>query len=263
MDDIYKTASTERIVKLNEDDAAPPDGYLDLFAEARLLWDDTYIYIFVKVVDDEISSSSENSYENDSVEFFFDGDNSKSPEFMDDEVQVRIEYQDGDYETLYDSFPEGSEGAVADWENPVGDGFGYAVEVAIPLEGLSIDTEEGNVFGFEIQINDRDNEIRENIFRWWGASNDAWHWANLWGEAELTNYWADDALYIPLAYSNPVIDGVLDEIWMECAPAIESSTYVFTSSDVVDGSYTEIEAWEDCQMEFRVMMDSYYLYFLV
>jgi hypothetical protein len=258
MDVIYYAASTERVVIEDVSDATPVESYLDLFASARLLWDANNIYIFVKVVDDEISSTSANSWENDSVEYFFDGDNSKTFESMDgvDDIQLRIEYQDQDDETRYDSFPVGSEGAVADWENLSGDAFGYAVECAIPLEGLSIAAEEGTVIGFELQINDRDNEMREHMFRWWGNSNDAWHWCHLWGEAELIGYTAGDVMVIPMASAAPVVDGVLDDLWVNESVSIESGTYVFQNADVVDASYTEIEEWQDAQMEFRLMWNA-------
>lgn len=263
MDDIWKAASTELIVKLNQDDAAPPDDYLDLFATGRVMWDDTNLYIFVKVVDDEISSSSANSYENDSVEYFFDGDNSKVVEAFDgvDDVQTRIEYQDGSDVSLYDTWPvpEEVEGAVADWENLDGDAFGYAVEVAVSLSSLSI--EPGQIFGFELQVNDRDNEARENMYRWWGISNDAWHWAHIWGEAELINWMADDIMPVAQLPSAPVIDGVEDDVWKDIME-IHQGTYVFMNGDVVDGSFTEITDWMDAQLDFRLgwMADGFYVF---
>ncbi|MFC1569742.1 sugar-binding protein [bacterium] len=257
MDEIYYIASTERIMKLNQDDAAPPDSYLDLFASARLLWDVDYIYVFVKVVDDEISFSSANSYENDSVEYFFDADNSKSFEGVDgvNDMQIRIGYG-SDEEPWFDNYPSGSESVVVDWENPDGEAAGYIIETAFPLTGLDIDPDIGSTIGFELQVNDRDNETRENMFRWWGVSNDAWHWAHLWGEATLSGYTAYDVMCVPMASTAPVIDGVLDDVWVDESVAIESGTYVFTNDDIVDGSFAEIEAWEDAQLEFRLMWDS-------
>jgi len=250
MDDIYKTASTERVVRINEDDAALPDSYLDLFAEARLMWDETHLYVFVKVVDDEISCSSQNSYENDSVEYFFDGDNSKTTEALDgmDDVMVRIEYCESDY--IDGPWLEEMEYGVADWENPAGDASGYSIEAAFPLDDIYIDAESGHVFGFELQINDRDHEARENMARWWGNSNDAWHWAHLWGTAELNDYTADEVMGMMCHCDRPEIDGVMDEVWNDMA-AIESATQIFYTEDVEDGSFTEITDWKDIQMEFR------------
>lgn len=263
MDDIYFAASTQRIVIVDNADAAPPDSYLDLFATGRLLWDDTNLYIFIKVVDDEVSSSSANSYENDSAEIYFDAGDDKADTYGEDDVQTRIEYQDGDDETLYDSCPEGTEGATADWENPDGDAFGYTIEVAYPLAGLSIDAEEGTIFGFEIQVNDRDNEARENMYRFWGNDNMAWQQPSLFGTAELIGYVADDVMGIPMATSAPEIDGVLEDAWIDQSVSIDMGTYVFTNADAVDGSFTEIEEWEDAQMDFRAMWDADALYLWV
>ena len=263
MDDIWFAASTERVVQLNQDDASEP-GYLDLFAEARLLWDYDYIYIYVKVVDDEISCSSQNAYENDSVEFFVNGDGVILPDGeIFDEVQIRIEYQDQDNAATYDMTPGGSEGAVEDWNNPEGDASGYAVEAAFPLAGLNIQPEAGHVFGFELQINDRDDDALENVYRWWSTSNEVWHDAGYWGRAELSDYPAHDVLCVPMASSAPVIDGDLDVIWTDQSVSIESGTYVFEQGDLPGSPYAEIIAWEDLQMEFRLMWDTDALYLWV
>ena len=263
MDEIWYTATTERIVKPDAAEGSPPDDYLDLFSTMRLMWDDTSLYLFIKVVDDEISSSSANSYENDGVEIYFDGDNSKTPGTYDgvDDLQTRIEYQDGDDVYMYDSVPDGTEGAVADWANMDGDAFGYIIEVQYPLAELNIDAESGSIFGFEVQINDRDNQNRETLYRWWGTDNNAWNDASLFGTAELIGYQADDYLNIPYTATPPEIDGVLDPVWQSGAPPIYQGTYVFTNGGVVGGQYFEIYKWEDAQMEFRTLWDDDFFYF--
>jgi len=267
MDMIWYTASYERIGIMDADDVAPPDGYLDLFCSARLMWDDDYLYTFVKVVDDEVSSTSANSWENDSFEIFFDADNSKG-EAMDgvDDDQLRIEYQDGSDNTLYDSVlgsgtAAGTEGATADWENPAGDAYGYIVEAAWPIDIIGL--APGEVFGFEMQINERDAEARVNMFRWYGLNNDTWNSPDLWGEAELVDYPAGDALSIPATDAAPVIDGVLDDPWVDNAYPVEAGTYVFSTNDVVGTEYTEIEDWEDLQMNFSTLWDATSLYVFV
>jgi len=255
MDAVYYTASTERIMKPDAAVGVPPDGYLDLFCESRVLWDDPYLYIFIKVVDDEISSSSPNSYENDGAEIYFDAGNDKTEQYDMDDWQCRIEFQDGSDATLYDHCPDYTEAATAKWEAIDGDASGYAIEVAFPLGRLQIDPKEGSVFGFEIQINDRDNDTCETMVRWWGTDNRAWTDPSLFGTAELVWYWANTKLNIMELYPPPEIDGVLDESW-EDIMTIESGTYVYTNADVVDGSFTEIQYWNDLQMEFKAGMDS-------
>ncbi|MBN2102963.1 T9SS type A sorting domain-containing protein [bacterium] len=258
MDVVYWAASTERCVKL-DGESIEVDGYLDLFVESRVLWDDTNLYIFIKVVDDELSSSSANSYENDSAEIYFDAGNDKETTYGADDVQTRIELQDGSDASLYDSCPEGTEAATAEWEAIDGDAFGWILEVAFPLDPLGIVAEEGEVFGFEIQINDRDNESREHMYRWWGTDNMAWQDPSLFGTAELIGYEADDVLNIGPAPAALEVDGELDAAWQD-VPVIEAGTYVYTNADQVDGSFTEIEEWEDLQMEFRAAWDADALY---
>ncbi|MBN2105213.1 T9SS type A sorting domain-containing protein [bacterium] len=262
MDELYKTASSERLVKLNEDDSALPDNYSDLFAQARLLWDEDNLYAFVKVVDDEISTDSENPYENDSVEIMVDGNNSKVFQGRDqDDTLIRIEYQDA-MVTAVDNAPEGMAFAVADCQYPAG-ASGYAVEAAFPLNSLNIGGEAGTIFGLEIQVNDRDSRVRENVIRWWGASDDAWFWAHLWGEAELTDYMADTVLTILGNYRGaPVIDGILDELWKDTAPEIDQGTYVFLNNGIGWNGYKELDLWDDAQMSYRAMVyaDAFYFW---
>ncbi|MBN2104611.1 T9SS type A sorting domain-containing protein [bacterium] len=258
MDVVYWAASTERCIKL-DGESMEVDGYLDLFVESRVLWDDTNLYIFIKVVDDELSSSSANSYENDSAEIYFDAGNDKDTTYGADDVQTRIELQDGSDATLYDSCPEGTEAATDEWEAIDGDAFGWILEVAFPLEPLSIAAEEGEVFGFEIQINDRDNESREHMYRWWGTDNMAWQDPSLFGTAELIGYEADEVLNMLPLESLLDIDGVMDAAWKDI-PAIHAGTYVYTNNDVVDGSFTEIEFWEDLQMTFKTCWDFKHFY---
>jgi len=258
MDAIYWSASTERVI-VPDPEVNEPDGYLDCFGEARLLWDDTYIYVYVKVVDDELSSSSANNYENDGIEVYFDAGNDKDETYGEDDVQTRIELQDEDDVTRYDNCPEGTIGATYEWEALDGDAFGYAIEVAYPLESLSIDAADGEEFGFEIQINDRDNEQRDTMLRWWGNDNMAWQNPSLFGTAELIGYGADEVLNIDRADTLLDIDGVMDAAWKDI-PTIHAGTYVYNDNDGIDGTFTEIEAWEDLQMEFKMCWDLKHVY---
>jgi hypothetical protein len=217
-----------------------------------------YLYIFIKVVDDEVSSTSANSYENDSAEIYIDGDDSKGEAYDGiDDVQTRIEYQDGSDASLYD-LASGDvaitvEGATGDWEAIDGDAFGYTIEAAYALTDLGVDMEVGTMFGFEVQINDRDNEARETMLRWWGNDNMAWQQPSLFGDAELVAYVADDIMNIMKAPALTV-DGVLDDAWKD-VPSINMSTYVYTNADAVDGSFTEIEEWWDAQLWFKLGWD--------
>jgi len=260
MDAIYWSASTERVI-VPDPEVNEPDGYLDCFGEARIMWDDTNIYVFVKVVDDELSSSSENNYENDGIEVYFDAGNDKDATYGEDDVQTRIELQDEDDVTQYDSCPEGTVGATAEWEALDGDAFGFAIEVAYPLEGLSIAAEAGEEFGFEIQINDRDNEQRDTMLRWWGNDNMAWQDPSLFGTAVLIDYEANEILNIPAAVA-PTVDGELDAAWVD-VPVIEAGTYVYQNDGVPGGQFVEIEENDDLQMEFRAGWAADAMYFWV
>jgi len=263
MDDLYKTASSERLVKLNQDDTAPPESYSDLSAHARLLWDNEKLYVFIKVVDDKIHSDSGQSYENDCVEYLVDGNNSKLFQDRDmDDMLIRIEYQDDSVDDV-DNPPDEIEFAVADWENPVGSASGYTVEAAFPLKSLNIDSEAGVIFGLEIQVNDSDIGTCENIIRWWGTSSHAWHWAHLWGEAELADYTADTTFNIFGNYLGaPVIDGVLEKLWVDGSAEIYQGDHVTQNNGFPWNEYIETDTWDDAQMCFRAMVyaDAFYFW---
>jgi hypothetical protein len=283
LDDIWYSASFERVVKLDEADTTPPEGYLDLFASMRVMWDDNNLYLFLHVVDDLIRTDAANPYENDSWEFYFDANNSKTPGAYDgvDDLQLRIEYHDVDYHGMNvdyggaTSWNFDTTGVVfnpdKDWERathrtdplgtPVGDAIGWNLEVSIPLEALQIEPEVGSLFGFDVQLNENDTGARDDMYRWWATSNDEWHWAELFGEAELTGYVADDYLKVPQTTAAPVIDGVLDDAWLDNSVLIQADEMNLRNGATIPAEFTDLEFWDDLQVAYRVMWDETAYYF--
>ena len=45
-------------------------------AQAKVMWDEDYLYILANVTDDQIDASSENAWTRDGIEIFLDEDNS-------------------------------------------------------------------------------------------------------------------------------------------------------------------------------------------
>jgi hypothetical protein len=272
MDDVWKCASTERMIKVCVDDAAGPDNYNDMFATARAMWDEENIYLFLQATDDLISTSLANRYENDSFEFYFDGDLSQATSYDNwDDIQIRVMWTDTEItdftartDNVYD--PTGSVIGLCEWEYPeLTDGDapkGWNCEVKLPLGPLDIEGEAGSLFGFETQLNENDeNGARENMLRWWGYSNNGWNNPSVFGVATLSDYIASPTLKIVKAKTAPTIDGDLDAAWI--APQIDMTTFVVREGETVPSGFAELDDSTDCYMSFRAMWDDDNLYFFV
>lgn len=165
------------------------DDWWDAQMDFRVTWDDDNLYMFYNFIDDIINTEGGN-HEYDGVEIYFDADNSKTEESYDGVDDVQLRFNLG--ETELDQIDIGYGGA-ADWgltkdamayvaqENDAGDG--WDLEISIPLDDLQL--VPGEVFGFDAQMNDADDETRDIMRRWWSDNNDEWHHAHLFGEAVL------------------------------------------------------------------------------
>jgi hypothetical protein len=165
--------------------AANRETWWDLWAGFRLLWDDENLYVWVNVNDDSINPGTD--WQNDSVEFYFDGDNSKTPGDYDafDDSQVRFNF--GETTPAEVNFGGGKTwgGTTSDnWEYIfVETEVGYNLELKIPLADIRLDIGPDLEFGFDIQLNDADETTRDMVYRWWTDDDNAWQDASLFGTA--------------------------------------------------------------------------------
>ena len=83
LDDVWSQAQEYRTEVMIEDENG---AYCDF----RLLWDENHVYVFAKVYDDLISTSSSEAHMQDSIEFFLDENNSKKEYYERDDAQYRI-----------------------------------------------------------------------------------------------------------------------------------------------------------------------------
>jgi hypothetical protein len=67
----------------------------DLSGHARVLWDDSCIYLLAKVTDDIKIDDSSTPYNDDIVEFYFDTDYSHATSYDSDDVQFSFLWNDG------------------------------------------------------------------------------------------------------------------------------------------------------------------------
>lgn len=175
---------------LTESDLSKQDDYTDARFSFRTGWDDENIYLFASVLDDMYYDLTTN-HTSDGVELFFDADNSKTFEAYDqvDDVQLRINHADL---TSADIDISGGSRAPANVTKDninfvvMDTAVGYDMEIAIPLADLALPAESGHVFGFDLFLNDADEDVRDNIRNYWSGNNDNWRYAHLFGEAVLT-----------------------------------------------------------------------------
>ncbi len=130
----------------------------------KALWDENNIYVFIKVKDNKLSKKSSNSYEQDSVEVFIDENNNKSTNYLDDDAQYRL-----NYENEFSS--RGNAAKIKSKAVVIKDG--YNVEVKIPLQFIKGST--GTKIGFDLQINDDSGSgQRDSISKWNDPTNESY-----------------------------------------------------------------------------------------
>jgi endo-1,4-beta-xylanase len=135
-------------------------------ATAFVLWDEDALYVYMEVNDPVLSEASDTVYMQDSIEVFVDENNNKTTFYQEDDGQYRVSY------TNRQSF--GSTGSVDGFESAaqIIEG-GYAVEVKIPYR--TITPQEGDVIGFDLQVNDdQGSGARDSITKWNDPTNNSW-----------------------------------------------------------------------------------------
>lgn len=140
--------------------------------KAKTLYDDEYFYILVDVTDFNLDDSSYNEHEKDSVEVYLDQGNEKNAFFDNNDYHYRVNYKG---KVTYGTVPtqEGFEGKVTSST------MGYIIECAIPLEKA---VKEGQVMGFEVQINDAASGRRQSISKFNDPTDNSYSEPAGWGE---------------------------------------------------------------------------------
>lgn len=154
----------------------------DLSGNIRFLWDNTNIYFYAEITDDAKQNDSDNSYEDDAIEIYFDINNDKATTYGTNDVQYSFGWNDG---TVVGSLPSGR--AITGIEYvAVSTTNGYVVEGSIPWTTLQGTPQVGQLIGIDFMINDDDNGTgRDGKLSWNAATDDAWQNPSLFGTAKL------------------------------------------------------------------------------
>ena len=156
-DDVWKKASEMKINIYIEGKGA--------YGIAKALWDDGNLYVLVKVADAKLSKASRNAYEQDTVEIFIDEKNNKSVDYLEDDVQYRINYEN---EMTVKGTPSDIQSAAMVTKD------GYTVEAKIPLRFAK--PASGTTVGFDLQINDDSTGtgVRDSYSKWNDPTNETY-----------------------------------------------------------------------------------------
>ena len=154
----------------------------DLSGTAKFLWDNDYLYLLANVIDDVKINDSQNTYEDDNVEFYFDIDNDKATTYGANDVQYSFAWNDG---TSVGTLPTGRSTTginyvVTEKSN------GYTVEARIPWTTLQATPSINQTIGLDFMINDDDDGTGRDAKLSWNASEDqAWQNPSFFGTAKL------------------------------------------------------------------------------
>lgn len=192
----------------------PIDG-TDFSAEIYVGYDDDNLYVAVRKVDDLLNddtaapgSENGNTWQDDSVEVFVDGDNSNYPERDTAGAKPEGWSTGGQYVVTINNAYRHAEagnpsyGPDADWYGlaEINDAGNYEFEFRISLSLLG-NPQPGDIIGFDIAINDDDSggASTDNQYTWAGATHEESTYGNLvLGPREYT---------APNVTTAPTVDG--------------------------------------------------------
>ncbi|MBN2009821.1 CotH kinase family protein [candidate division KSB1 bacterium] len=246
MDGIWLSAPEMTFNTYVEDfglDLAAMSRWDDLQMSYRTMWDENNIYLYVSVIDQSVQTPSSNEWENDGIEIYFDGDNSKNDE--------NTGYDENDLHWTYvygcDEGEPGAEHAEHAWQKTE---LGYDLEIRIPADDLSFDLTANHAYGFEVQINDNDGNNRDDIAKWWSSSDNTWLDPSLFGTAKLIGQSGALAVYLTSPAPNSTV--------------IAGDDLVISAEVVIDkGSVSKVEflnendkIGEDTQAPFGMVLNN-------
>lgn len=154
----------------------------DLSGTAKFIWDNSYLYVFAEITDNNKQNDSPNSWNDDAVEIYLDINNDKAGSYGANDVQYTFGWNDG---TVVGSLPSGRSTTGITYTALSTTG-GYIVEARIPWSTVQASPAEDQLIGIEFMINDDDNGgDRDKKLSWTSTSDDAWQIPSMFGTAKL------------------------------------------------------------------------------
>ena len=186
VDDVWSIATEQDI--LNTTSGSAPSGPADCSGKWRVLWDWEYIYALVVVRDEVLNNDSgtDSKWNDDSVEFYVDGDNSKGSTCDENDHQYTCRWNNAELETP-SAYHNGEPSLVGFEYAIVTTGNGYIYEVRIPWTSImGTGPTTGQEIGIEVFINDDDDGgDGDTQIGWYGTEENGWQTPSMWATAQL------------------------------------------------------------------------------
>jgi endo-1,4-beta-xylanase len=173
IDDVWSVASEQEMP--NTVNGSAPSGPADASCKWRVLWDYEHIYALA-IVRDETLNMDSGDWNDDSIEFYVDGDNSKGGSVDNNDHQYTVRWNNEEIETpsaLHNGEPSivGFEYAI------VTTGSGYIYEVRIPWTSIIAEPPvAGDLIGIDMFYNDDDDGGgRDTQIAWHSEEGAGWN----------------------------------------------------------------------------------------
>lgn len=146
-----------------------------------LVWDDSYLYVAASVQDANLYANGANPWDNDAIEIFLDGNNSKGVTYDANDIQIIKQYNSPSIWTSRDV-------SISPIVNAVkSNSGGYSIEMAIPWAVLGGQKSSGSVFGFDIANDDNDAGTGRTGLKIWTGNGDNWSNTSLFASLVLSD----------------------------------------------------------------------------
>ncbi|MCX6180595.1 MAG: Ig-like domain-containing protein, partial [Bacteroidetes bacterium] len=155
----------------------------DLSGYFKFIWDNQYLYVLTEITDDKKMKDSQNFYEDDAIEIYFDINNDKAKTYGSNDVQYTFRWNDNSIQ----SNPSGRSSSGINF-SMVASMTGYIFEARIPWTTLSANAAVGEIIGFDLHVNDDDDGgSRDGKMSWNSSSDNAWQDPSLFGTIALAD----------------------------------------------------------------------------
>jgi hypothetical protein len=172
------------VLSMNAENVLSGSGFTDqgLSGFAKMMWDDNAVYLLAEITDDILVNDGPNIYDDDNVEFYFDGNNAKATSYDADDAQYSFRWNDaGNIGTIPAGYS--TEGVVYEILETAN---GYNVEAKIPWTTLQVTPVGDMRIGFDFMINDDDDgDGRDSKISWNATEDQAWQNPSYFGTVEL------------------------------------------------------------------------------
>jgi hypothetical protein len=200
-------------------------GVIQTGSTWQAMYDATNLYLLIQVKDSNLSNIGTSIWDQDGVEVFIAGDDSKAGAYTANDHQYRFNWNVFPYSTTNITGATGPTTGIT-YAIPTTTG-GYTLEASIPWATIGGTAPfNGKAIGFDIDINDQQNNAgqREATVGWTGTNSDDYENTAGFGTADLTICNANTNLTTPVISSIDEAHGKQDSLFNYATLASEDPT---------------------------------------